>query len=449
MRRRIRWPHGLLALIVTFAAWLTVGGGLPAQGPAPPPVVAVPNDDNLASQREKPYIVLVSLDGFRYDYARRYGTKTLLDMAAQGASAPDGMIPSFPSVTFPNHYTIVTGMYPDNHGIVENEFYDPQRHERFSFSDPKNATDGSWYGGTPLWVLAERQGMRAACFFWPGSETAISGTRPSYYLAYDGRVPDDRRVDQVLDWLKLLPEKRPHFITLYLSDADSAGHRTGTDSPETAAAVGRLDAALARLKTGLASLRLPINLIVVSDHGMVNVEGPWINLDQYADLRGFETVGTLLYPPDEPAAARVYSQLKGASEKFAVYRRKDVPEHLHFDYNLRIGDPVVIPNGPYLMRARNTGSPNETLPKGMHGYDPEMMKEMRSAFYAVGPAFKTGATLPPFENVNLYPMMANILGLQIGFIDGDLKVMQPVLAQAAGLPALRRPGALVPAQPQR
>lgn len=449
MHRRIHWLHALLATIVTFAACLAIGSGLPAQGPASPPVVATPNSDNLAAQREKPYIVLVSLDGFRYDYAQRYGAKTLLDMAAHGASAPDGMIPSFPSVTFPNHYTIVTGMYPDNHGIVENVFFDPQRHERFSYSDPKDATDGSWYGGTPLWVLAERQGMRAACFFWPGSETAIGGTRPSYYLAYDGGVPDNRRVDQVVDWLKLSPEKRPHFITLYLSDADSAGHRTGTDSPETAAAVGRLDAALARLKTGLDSLRLPIDLIVVSDHGMVNVEGPWINLDQYADLRGFETVGALLYPPDEAAAARVYSQLKGASEKFAVYRRKDVPEHLHYDYNLRIGDPVVIPNGPYLIRARNASDRNETLPKGMHGYDPEMMKEMRSVFYAVGPAFKTGATLPPFENVNLYPMMANILGLQIGFIDGDLKEMQPVLARTAGLPALRRPGALLPTQPQR
>jgi alkaline phosphatase D len=428
---------------------LSLSGILPAQAPAPLAVITTPNDDNLPSQRNKPYVVLVSLDGFRYDYAKRYGAKTLLDMAAHGASAADGMIPSYPSVTFPNHYSIVTGMYPDNHGIVDNSFYDPQRHERFVYSDLQDEKDGSWYGGTPLWVLAERQGMRSACFFWPGSEAAIAGTRPSYYLAFDGRISNERRVDQVMDWLRLPPEKRPHFITLYFGDADSAGHRTGTDSPETAAAVRGLDEALARLKAGLDSLRLPITFIVVSDHGMINVEGPYINLDQYADLSGFETDGAHIYPPDEAAAARVYSQLKGASEKFAVYRRRDVPEHLHYDYNLRIGDPVVIPNGPFLIRARNTNNPKETLPKGMHGYDPQMMKEMRSVFYAVGPAFKAGVTLPPFENINLYPMMARILGLDIGFIDGDLKVMQPVLSQTAGLPALRRPGGLVPSQPQR
>ena len=146
------------------------------------PVIEVPNPPNTAAQQAKHYVVLVSLDGFRYDYATKYGAKNLLAMAARGASAPDGMIPSYPSVTFPNHYTIVTGLYPDHHGIVANTFYDPARKETYSLTDPKTTGDGSWYGGTPLWVLAEQQGMRAACFFWPSSDAEIQGKRPSYYL---------------------------------------------------------------------------------------------------------------------------------------------------------------------------------------------------------------------------------------------------------------------------
>jgi predicted AlkP superfamily pyrophosphatase or phosphodiesterase len=143
-------------------------------------VVEVQNPPNIPEQQAKHYVVLVSLDGFRYDYATKYGAKNLLAMTARGATAPDGMIPSFPSVTSPNHYSIATGIYPDHHGIVGNSFYDPTRNETYSFGDPKARSDGSWYGGTPLWVLAEQQGMRAACFFWPGSDAEIQGKRPSY-----------------------------------------------------------------------------------------------------------------------------------------------------------------------------------------------------------------------------------------------------------------------------
>ena len=166
------------------------------------PVIEVPNADNRAEQLAKHYVVLVSLDGFRYDYAKLYGAPHLDAIAKDGATAPDGMVPAYPSVTFPNHYTLVTGLYPEHHGIVAMSFYDPARKERYAFNDPKTVTDGSWYRGVPLWSLAEKQGMRAACFFWPGSEAEIAA-RPSYYLKYDDKVPDEERVEQVVDWLKM------------------------------------------------------------------------------------------------------------------------------------------------------------------------------------------------------------------------------------------------------
>src|SRR6202166_2163447 len=217
------------------------------------PVIEVPNPPNSPAQQAKHYVVLVSLDGFRYDYAAKYGEKNLLAMAQRGARAPDGMIPSYPSVTFPNHYTIVTGLYPDHHGIVANSFYDPSRKESYSYTNPKTTGDGSWYGGTPLWVLAEKQGMRAASFFWPTSDAEIQGKRPSYYLApYDDNFPDEKRVEQVLVWLQLPPEKRPHFITLYYPDTDHAGHTYGPDAAETGEAVPRVDEMMGKLWDGIA-----------------------------------------------------------------------------------------------------------------------------------------------------------------------------------------------------
>jgi predicted AlkP superfamily pyrophosphatase or phosphodiesterase len=395
---------------------------------SPSPVIEVSNPPNALAQQAKHYVILVSLDGFRYDYANRYGAKNLLAMAARGASAPEGMIPSYPSVTFPNHWTIVTGLYPEHHGIVANNFYDPARKEKFSFSDSKINADGSWYGGVPLWVLAEQQGMRSACFFWPGSEAEIQGKRPSYYLHYDDNFPDDQRVEQILAWLKLAVEKRPHFITLYYSNVDHAGHSFGPDAPETAEAVRHVDEMIGKLSDGIVATGLPVDLIVLADHGMENVQGGLVPLDKWADLSQFQTVGTLLYGKSEADEERAYKSLLGASDTFKVYRRANMPKNLHFDSNPREGDPVVVLTGPFRVVAH---APDDfmTSVRGAHGYDPSMMSSMKAIFYAAGPDIRAGVTVKPFENVDVYPLIARILGLRPGAIDGRLRALQPVLAK--------------------
>ena len=212
-------------------------------------------------------------------------------------------------------------------------------------------TDGSWYSGSPLWSLAESQGMRTACFFWPGSEAKIAGFRPTYYLHFDDKIDDTARIQQVLAWLRLPAADRPHFITLYYSEPDHEGHEFGPDAPETKAAVVKVDALVGKLKAGLDATGLPIDLVVVSDHGMAKVEGAWITLDQFADLTGFETAGSLVYGKSEEDRVRVYNQLKKASSQFVVFRRKDVPAGLNYNQNPREGDPVVIATGPYAIRA--------------------------------------------------------------------------------------------------
>jgi predicted AlkP superfamily pyrophosphatase or phosphodiesterase len=404
-----------------------------AQAQSADSVIAVDHGPNAQAQLAKHYVVMVSLDGFRYDYAKKYGAKHLLGIAAAGASAPQGMIPSYPSITFPNHYTLVTGLYPEHHGIVAMKFYDPARKEAYSYSDPKTSGDGSWYGGVPLWSLAEKQGMRSACFFWPGSEAEIAGERPSFYLHFDDKFPDEKRIDQVVAWLKLPAEQRPHFITLYYSNVDHAGHEFGPDSAQTEAAVKHVDALMGTLKADLDKLHLPIDLIVVSDHGMEKVQGGWIDLNKYVALDGFETEGSLLYAPTEAAANHVYQKLKAADASFMVYRRANVPAELHYDSNPREGDPVIVPRGPYAIRAEPPGADKKDYPPnvGSHGYDPYMMPSMKAIFYAEGPDIRRGVTVKPFENVNVYPLVTKILGLDSPKVDGSLHVLSGVLTEPA------------------
>jgi len=411
---RYRWPAVLPLFLALCAA---------AQ------VITVDHGPNTAAQQAKPYVVMVSLDGFRYDYARKFEAKHLLALGTEGAIATEGMIPAYPSLTFPNHYTLVTGLYPEHHGIIANNFYDPARKQRYSYSDPADSRDGSWYGGEPLWVLAEKQGMRTACFFWPGSEAKIAGFQPTYYLKFDDKIDDSTRIQQVLAWLSLPAIDRPHFITLYYSEPDHEGHQFGPDSAETKAAVHKVDGLIGELKAGLDGTGLPIDLVVVSDHGMAKTQGGWITLDQLADLTGFDAVGSLLYGKMEEDRVRVYNKLKQASSQFVVYRRKDVPADLNYSQNPREGDPVVIATGPYAIRAHapSEGKPDSPPTAGMHGLDPRKVPEMKASFFAAGPDIVAGKTVRPFENVNLYPWLAHLLGLNVTKTDGSLNVLAGTL----------------------
>src|SRR3984885_6276716 len=226
-RMQMRYTFAVVRSLLVVV--LSAGSGV-AQDPTP--VVVVPNPPNSAAQQTKHYVILISLDGFRYDYPRKYEAPNLLRLGIKGASAPEGMLPSYPSLTFPNHLSIVTGLYPEHHGIIANSFWDPARDETYVYTQPKSNGDGSWYSGTPLWVLAEQQDMRSACLFWPGSEAEIQGKRPSYYLKYDDNLDDEKRVDQVVAWPKLPAALRPHFIPLSYSNVDHAGHGYGPDSEE-------------------------------------------------------------------------------------------------------------------------------------------------------------------------------------------------------------------------
>jgi len=432
-----------LRLILALLLALAAGAGLASAQDFNPalPLIHTDNGPNSEASQKAHYVVLVSLDGFRWDYAKRDGATHLLALGKAGVWAPDGMLPSYPSLTFPNHYTIVTGLYPEHHGLVANSFYDESKQARYAISDPKAVDDGSWYSGVPLWSLAESQGMRTACLFWPGSEAEIAGHRPTWYARFDSKTEAtdpvlQARLDDLLVLLHLPDATRPHFITIYYDEPDHAGHEFGPDAPQTKAAVLKVDALVGKLKAALDSTRLPIDLVVLSDHGMAKQEGPWITLDKLADLTAFETAGSLLYGKTEEDRARAYNALKKASSQFVAYRRKDVPAGLNYNQNPREGDPVIVATGPYAIRAHEppAGKPDQPPIPGMHGFDVRKLPQMKAAFFAAGPDIVPGKTVAPFENVNLYPWMAHLLGLTPPKSDGNLNILAGTLRDGGNVP---------------
>ncbi|GAA4445442.1 ectonucleotide pyrophosphatase/phosphodiesterase [Pontibacter saemangeumensis] len=386
---------------------------------------------NSPEQQEKPYLILISADGFRYDYADKYDAKHLQALRGQGVQAAS-MIPSFPSKTFPNHYTLVTGMYPATHGLVNNHFYDPQRKETYTMRDKSKVEDSSWYGGVPLWVLAEQQNMLAASYYWVGSEAPIKGIRPTYYYLYNEGIAFEDRVETVVNWLQLPEERRPHLITFYLPEVDHAGHRFGPDAPETRAAVQELDANLQQLTEAVAATGLPVNYIFVSDHGMTEIDtGNTLPLPAAVDTARFHISGggmvVELHAKDRSAIKSTYRKLKKEAEGYQVYRKKNMPKHLHYGakedaYN-RVGDILLLSEAPRVFHF----SSRKPAP-GAHGYDPATVKDMHATFYAWGPAFRKGTKIPSFRNIHVYPVVAEILGLKYHHqIDGKPILVKKVL----------------------
>ena len=415
-------PFSVRLLLQCFApVLLCLSTLLPAQSIAP--VVTTAVAPNSAKAERAPYVILVSLDAFRYDYLQKYGAPNLQRLASGGATAPDGMIPSYPSLTFPNHYTLVTGLLPEHSGMVANGYYDATRNQQYSMS--KTSGDGTWYRGVPLWSLAEKQGMRAASFFWPTSDAEIAGERPAYYVPFDDTLDEHKRIQQVLAWLALPPAQRPHLITLYYSNVDHAGHNFGPDAPETRDAVHHVDDLIGELKQGLDATGLPIDLVVVADHGMVRVDPEPVILDRYADLSKFRTVGSLLYAPDEATAEAAYMQFRAHSDpRFTAYRRRDVPARLSYNADPREGDPVIVANGPYTIRAHPRTQGKEEV--GEHGFDPAVVPQMKALFIASGPGVRQ-ATLPSFQNTDVYDFICALLRLKPVANDGRLAPLKAAL----------------------
>jgi predicted AlkP superfamily pyrophosphatase or phosphodiesterase len=385
----------------------------------------------------KPTVILIALDGFRPDYLEKYQSKTINELAKNGVRAK-WLIPSFPTKTFPNHYTVATGLYPDNHGIIENNMYDRNFDAEFRL-DNAEVRNGRWWGGEPIWVTAEKQGQRAASFFYPGTEADILGVRPTFTKEYNGRVPNELRVDTILSWLDLPQDKRPTMLTLYFSLIDDAGHEFSGDAIETRYEVQNIDRTIGRLVDGLKRRKIDkqANLIFFSDHGMATYKRrDAIILDEMFDPQLAERVfyvGEFVQIfPKGGKEDEIYNSIKSKLPVNAkIYRKSELPARYKFGKHPRIAPILVLPDeGSIVMtrkaydQAKKDGGLNKL--RGTHGYDNEL-ESMRATFIAHGAAFKRGAVVEPFENIHIYNLMAKILGLTPARNDGNLEAVKNVL----------------------
>ncbi|MCE9601800.1 MAG: ectonucleotide pyrophosphatase/phosphodiesterase [Gemmatimonadetes bacterium] len=384
-----------------------------------------------ATAAQSQRVLLISFDGFRADYVDRPGAVNLRRLAARGVRA-ERMLPAFPSKTFPNHYTLVTGLTPEHHGIVANVIRDPALGV-FRTSDTSAVWESRWWGGEPIWVTAEKQGRRAATYFWPGSEAAIGGVRPTWHERYEHTRPNAVRVQQVLKWLAMPSDSAPAVITLYLSDTDDAGHRYGPLAPQTDSAIARLDSALGALMDGVdrLGLRDVVNIIVVSDHGMAESSGQrLIVLDDYLDLSTVDVVDwtpVAAIAPRDGDVDRVHRALAGRHPHLQVYRKGEVPARFDFNANPRITPIVAVADEGWTItdRASITRRGRGDYDGGQHGYDPELVS-MGALFVAAGPGIAEGRRVPPFRNVHLYALMAELLHLRPAATDGSIDSVRAI-----------------------
>jgi predicted AlkP superfamily pyrophosphatase or phosphodiesterase len=378
-------------------------------------------------QSRQPTVILVSVDGFRWDYLDRGITPNLTRLAGQGVRAR-AMVPVFPTLTFPNHYSIVTGRYPAHHGIIGNTFSAPELGLEYTMHDRTAVGDARFYGAEPIWVTAERQGQRTAPFFWPGSEAAIEGVRPTYWMAYNPVLPDADRVSRVLGWLDMPRRQRPTFITMYMSGVDAAGHRRGPNAPETLAAIAHADSVIGSLMTGLARRALAdsVNVIIVSDHGMTATSPDRvIRLDNYVPYEWLdvdELSPTLMAWPRAGLEDSMYQRLRRAPH-LTVWRRAELPARFHLGGSPRVPPVIAMADPGWTIRWGNEEGWNSN---GDHGYD-DSLPDMAAIFVAHGPAFRRGVVVPAFRNIHLYALMADLLGLKPAANDGSLDSVRMVL----------------------
>jgi len=378
-------------------------------------------NSSFAQNNQSRTVVILSLDGFRWDYPAKTSTPNLDRLAREGVKA-ESLIPSFPSKTFPNHYTIATGLVPDHHGLVNNAFYDAESDKSYSMNKSSSRFNSDFYGGEPIWITAQNQGVVTASFFWVGTDVAIQGRHPDYWKPYDESIPFIHRIDTIIHWLSLPAAIRPKLIMAYYQEPDGVGHDFGPDDMRTLDTIHLLDSLTGILYDRIR--RLPdgqnVNFIVVSDHGMgqissernivlrdyipaewpVRIEGGNPNFNLYA--KGYWIDST-------------YNILKKVNG-LTVWKPGEVPEYLQYGSNARVGNLILVADSAWSLTLK---TPKKSFSGGTHGYDINNM-DMHTIFYAAGPAFKENFVQPSFQNIHIYPLLAHLLGIVPAKTDGDL-----------------------------
>ena len=377
-------------------------------------------------QQKRNLTIVVSLDAFRWDYPTIYNTPWLDSIAANGVAAT--MVPSYPSSTFPNHFTLATGLVPDHHGIVNSQFWAPEKGELFSMGDSATRYNPYYFGGEPIWVTAKKQGVKSASIYWVGSDVAIQGLYPDYYLRWDNepRLTYPQRVEEALRIAKLPESERPSLLMVYFDEPDWTTHHYGPIAEESKAVIEELDSLMGILYRGLKELDYGVNLIVTSDHGMTEIsDEKFISIEQTVNPDWVERIvstnPTTIFCK-EGCRDSLFNQLSKVKH-ISVWRKEEVPAHLNYGTSNHLGDIIVAPDLGWQFATTPRGL------KGAHGYDINE-PDMQIIFRACGPDFKRGYTLPhSFSNVDLYSILAELLKIEPAKTDGSLEKVQKLFSK--------------------
>ena len=377
------------------------------------------------------YVLLISMDGFRYDYLDKANTPNFDKLVNTGVSAK-ALIPVFTSKTFPYHYSIATGMYAENHGLIANTFFANDLNKQYSIRDRNAVENGSFYGGEPIWVTAESQNVISASYFWVGSEAVIKGQQPTYWKKYNQKVSFESRIDSVISWYSKPVQSRPRLILLYFHEPDWTGHEYGPNSNETISQIENMDNVFGNLISKISKLSIynNLNIIIVSDHGMTDVKPDrTIDLSLVTDLSNMRVNGAgptvFISSESKKQLKQTYKQLKNI-DNADVYWKQNIPKRFHYRNHVRIPDLLVVANEGWSLMPLGHGS---STPKGSHGYD-NQLDNMKAIFMAKGPSFKIGYRRDEFENIHIYPLITHILGIKsYPNIDGDLEQVKDLLSK--------------------
>lgn len=388
---------------------------------------------SLISNAQQPYVLLVSFDGFRWDYLNRNITPTFDSIKQVGVNALS-LQPSFPSKTFPNHYTIITGMYPEHHGIISNYFKNTVTGEIYKLSSKEAVQNAQWYDGEAFWQTAEKNKIKTASYFWPGSEVNLSYRHPSYFEEYEHERDYSQRIDGVIQWLKLPYNKRPHFITLYFDAADTYGHRHGPNSEKVNETIKKLDGIVSEISGKLKSIGMQdsVNVILVSDHGMTETStDKAINIEEFISDYSYELEGDgplVMLQPEVKDKDSIYTILKRNENHYKVYQKNEMPEYYHFNEHPFIYDIIVIADiGWSLIKNSMLEKIKNYRSGGNHGYD-NHHADMHGIFVASGPALKNNYTTGSIRNIDIYPLLCKIFGITSrSIIDGEIEKIEFIL----------------------
>jgi predicted AlkP superfamily pyrophosphatase or phosphodiesterase len=375
-------------------------------------------------------LILISIDGLHPDYVSKTETPTI-DMLIEKGALADHLITVFPSKTFPSHYSIATGLYAENSGIVSNSMYDSIIGKRYTMQDRSAVTDQRWYQGEPIWVTAEKQNVRAGTIFWPGSEAPIQDTYATHWLEYNHSLPHDARVDTLINWLQLPAEKQPKFTTFYISKVDTYGHRYGPNSDSIAVALQEVDRTLGYLIEELKRIKVwpNVNIILTSDHGMAEVSSDRvIVIDEIIALDDVTVIDwspVAMIQPKENKLEKIYEQLKSAEKNYKVYKKEDIPEEFRIKNHPRVPEIMIVADMGYTIITRSRLE-DRGVSGGAHGYDPKL-EEMHAFFLATGPSIKENYKFDGFEAIHIYELMCALLNIEPAPNDGTLNTLSHIL----------------------